>query len=98
MAARRVVDGGGARKPRPFLPAALGDSAQRQDVEADVADADRLVQVELDDGDLLGGALVAQQAPTVPAARKERGLTQREVMCYFQQPSLETAGTLRCSL
>lgn len=61
-------------KPLPFLQATLGDSAQRQDVKADVADADWLVQVELDDGDLLGRALVAQQTPTVPAARKERGL------------------------
>ena len=50
----------------------LGHTAQSQHVKADVADPHRLVQVKLDDGNLLYGALVTQQAATVASAERER--------------------------
>lgn len=47
--------------------------SQSQYVKADVAHPHWLVQVELDDGDLLYRALVAQQAPTVAASFRSQG-------------------------
>lgn len=76
--ARELLPGEKARRDQePLLQSSggwdtqLGDPSEGQDVKADIADPDGLVQVEFNDGDLLGRALVAQEAPTVPAAREE---------------------------
>lgn len=67
---RRRLSGVPGRRLTPA--AALGHPAQSQHVKTDVAHPHRLVQIKLDDGDLLDGALVAQQAPTVAAAGGDR--------------------------
>lgn len=52
---------------------ALGHPTQCQHIEADVAHPHGLVQVKLDDGDLLQGTLVTQQAATVTAGEGHIG-------------------------
>lgn len=51
----------------------LGNTPNSQDVKAGVANTDRLVQFKFDDRNLLGGTLMAEQTPTVPAARNKEG-------------------------
>ena len=72
-------------------------NAQGQQVWADVADPDRLVEVVLHDRHLLRGALRAQQAATVPAVvlsggeaelvlgKKEWRIVQRTSLCWAKQ-------------
>lgn len=57
---------------------ALRHPSQGQHVEADVTHPHRLVQIELDDGNLFHGALVTQQATAVPAEGETR---EKEPAC-----------------
>lgn len=56
----------------------LRDSSQSQDIKADVANSNRLVQIEFYDGNFLHGAFMAKQTSTVPAVAG-RKTKQRKV-------------------
>ena len=57
--------GGGGRLAR--AKCTLGHPSQSHDIEANVTHSHGFVEVELNDGDLLDRALVAEQTPTVAA-------------------------------